>query len=122
MATFEQVIPVLRIFDISKTTQFYIDWLGFKIDWQHSFGEGMPIYMQISRGDLVLHLSEHHGDCCPGAKVFVHITGIEDLHRELSDKDYKYNRPGLEQAPWNARTVTVKDPFGNQILFNENLD
>ena len=28
------VIPVLRIYDIDKTKDFYIDWLGFGIDWE----------------------------------------------------------------------------------------
>ena len=37
--------------------------------------------MEVSRGDLVLHLSEHHGDCCPGACVYVRTTGLEALHR-----------------------------------------
>jgi hypothetical protein len=26
--------------------------------------------MQVSRGGLVLHLPEQHGDCCPGSTRF----------------------------------------------------
>jgi hypothetical protein len=25
----------------------------------------------VSRDGVVLHLTEHHGDCCPGSTVFV---------------------------------------------------
>jgi Glyoxalase superfamily protein len=32
-----QVIPVLRIFDYKKTIEFYIEWLGFVIDWEQDF-------------------------------------------------------------------------------------
>lgn len=116
---FEMIKPIFRIFDYDKAIEFYIDWLGFKIDWEHRFEENTPIYMQISKGDIVMHLSEHHGDSVPGAKAFAMIENIRDYHKELIDKKYKYNRPGLEEAPWNALTFQVIDPFGNRILFNE---
>ena len=110
----KQTIPVFRIFDVAKAKEFYVDWLGFSVDWEHQFGAGMPIYMQVSRDNLVLHLTEHHGDCCPGAKAFVHTDKVEELHREISARGYKYNRPGLETAPWNAVCFEVIDPFGIQ--------
>jgi len=28
--------------------------------------------------------------------------------------------PGIEDAPWNARVMTVIDPFGNRLCFNQN--
>lgn len=114
-----RVIPVLRIFDYAKALEFYINWLGFIIDWQHGFENDAPLYIQISKDNIVLHLSEHHGDCCPGAKVFIEYTGLKAYHTFLSEKNYKYNHPGLEQAPWNASTMEVTDPFGNRLLFSE---
>lgn len=59
-----RTIPILRIFDEAKAREFYIDFLGFKTDWEHRFGPDLPLYMQISRDGCVLHLSEHH-HCCP---------------------------------------------------------
>ncbi|RFS20654.1 VOC family protein [Chitinophaga silvatica] len=114
-----KVIPVLRIFDYNKAKEFYCDWLGFKIDWEHRFDDNSPIYMQISLGDILLHLSEHHGDSSPGAKVLIQYDGLEAYHQELIAKNYKYNKPGLEHAFWNALTVTVSDPFYNKLEFNE---
>lgn len=114
-----KVIPVLRIFDYAKAVEFYISWLGFTIDWEHRFEDDLPLYMQVSKDDIVLHLSEHHGDCCPGAKVFIEYKELQAYHTLLSEKKYKYNRPGLEHAPWNAITMEVTDPFGNRLLFSE---
>ena len=34
---FLQTIPVLRIFSVDKAKEFYIDFLGFQIDWEHRF-------------------------------------------------------------------------------------
>lgn len=38
----------------------------FRVDWEHRFEPGFPLYLQVSRDGLVLHLSEHHGDGSPG--------------------------------------------------------
>ena len=117
-----KIIPILRIFDYTKAVEFYIDWLGFQIDWEDR-RLNVPIYLQVSKGDIKLHLSEHHGDCCPGAKVFIECCdgGLKQYHKELNDKNYTYNRPGIEKADWNAIIMEVIDPFGNKLLFNESL-
>ena len=118
---FQQTIPILRIFDLAKANEFYSGYLGFTVDWEHRFDERAPVYMQVSRPGLTLHLSEHHGDCCPGSTVFVWMTGIEEFHRELTAKNYGFMRPGLETVFYGARCVAVIDPFGNRIRFNEKL-
>jgi catechol 2,3-dioxygenase-like lactoylglutathione lyase family enzyme len=115
----ERVIPVLRMFDVGKAREFYVDWLGFRVDWEHRFEENLPLYMQISLGDCVLHLSEHHGDGSPGAVVYVKMRGLEEWHRELMAKGYKYMRPGIEKREWGVKEMGVIDPAGNRIRFSE---
>jgi hypothetical protein len=112
-------IPILRIFSVDKAKEFYVDFLGFKIDWEHRFGDNFPLYCQVSRLGLRLHLSEHHGDASPGSTVFIWMRGIADYHRELLAKNYRYYRPGLEDAPWDAKAMEVGDPFGNKLRFSE---
>src|SRR3954469_23010885 len=102
-------IPILRIFSEEKAREFYLDFLGFSLDWEHRFEPGMPVYMQVRRADMVLHLSEHHGDASPGATVFVPLDDIDSLHQELIGKQYKYARPGIEDLPW-GRQVQLGDP------------
>lgn len=116
---FQKTVPILRIFDVDKAKAFYVGFLGFQIDWEHRFDEQAPLYMQVSRGALVLHLSEHHGDCCPGARIFIEMTGIREFHREITSKGYQYMRPGIEHAFYNATCTEVIDPFGNRLTFNE---
>ena len=121
MAAAMLAIPILRIFDVAKAKEFYVGFLGFVVDWEHRFDATSPLYMQVSRDGLVLHLSEHHGDACPGSTVFVRMTGIDALHREITSKGYPYMRPGIEIAPWSAKCMEVIDPFGNRLRFNEDL-
>jgi hypothetical protein len=86
-----RVIPVLRIFDIAKAREFYLDW-------EHEFEPDMPKYLQVTRDGIRLHLTEHYGDCCPSAKIFIEYPDVKTLHKELTAKPYKYYRPGLERA------------------------
>jgi hypothetical protein len=114
-----QTIPLLRIFSVEKAKEFYAGFLGFGIDWEHRFDDVAPIYMQVSRGGCVLHLTEHHGDCCPGSTVFVRVTGLDDFHGEITARGYGYLRPGVERTFYGSKCMEVTDPFGNRIRFDE---
>ena len=83
----------------------------------HRFEPGLPLYMLISRDGCVLHLSEHHGDCSPGAATRIEATDLDALHAELASKRYKYARPQIEDMPWGTREMSVKDPFSNRLTF-----
>ena len=115
---FERTAPVLRIFSVEKAMEFYLGFLAFTLDWDHRFEESLPLYASVSRAGLTLHLSEHHGDACPGAAVFVTVAGLDAFHAELGGKSYRYARPGLQLQPW-GRVMSVTDPFGNRLHFCE---
>ena len=120
--TLGAAIPVFRVFDAALARKFYVDWLGFTVDWEHQTNPPAgPRYLQVSRGGLSLHLSEHHGDCTPGAKAMVNIDDVEALHRELQTRPNPFMNPGVETMPWNARVMEVTDPFGNRLCFNQPL-
>lgn len=116
----KSVTPILRIFDEKKAKEFYMEFLGFELEWEHRFEEDFPLYMQVSYGNCIIHLSEHHGDCSPGAALRIEIENIEGLHAILLAQEYNYARPNLERTPWKTRELTVTDPFGNRIVFYEN--
>lgn len=121
MLSVQQTIPILRIFDLPKAREFYLDFLGFRVDWEHRFDPTAPVYLQISRDRCLLHLTEHHGDCCPGAMMLVRVSGLEQFHQEITSKGYANMRPGIEVVPWNAKVMEVIDPFGNRLRFTEDL-
>jgi len=118
----QQLVPILRIFDETKAKEFYIHYLGFKVDWEHRFEDNFPLYMQISKNEIKIHLSEHHGDCSPGAAIRIEIDDIKYFYNELIQKHYNYSRPGLELTPWGNEECCVTDPFGNRIIFYAELN
>lgn len=117
---FERASPIMRIFDERKAKEFYLGFLGFALDWEHRFGDNFPLYAQVSRAGLVIHLSEHHGDASPGATAFVTMRGMDAYRDELAERDYTYLKPGIEEQPW-GRMMSVTDPFSNRIRFCEYL-
>jgi hypothetical protein len=115
----KQTVPILRIFDVAKAREFYVGFLGFAVDWEHRFDDSAPVYLRVSRGGCVLHLSEHHGDCCPGSAVFLRVRGLDDYHQEITARGYGHMRPGLERTFRSSKCLEVIDPFGNRLRFDE---
>jgi len=118
---FKRAIPTLRMFDVAKAREFYVGYLGFSIDFEHRFHDNAPLFMGISRDGIVIFLSEHHGDGAPGLHVIIEMTGIDDLHRELAAKHYRYMNPSIQTQEWGARELRVYDPFSNQLIFSERI-
>jgi uncharacterized glyoxalase superfamily protein PhnB len=112
-----RVTPILRSFDEAKAREFYLDYLGFRVLFEHRFEASLPLYMGIARDGVELHLSEHHGDASPGAALRIAVTDIDALHAELIAKAYRFARPTIETMPWGTRDMCVTDPFGNRLTF-----
>ena len=118
---FARAIPIIRIFSEEKAREFYVDFLGFTVEWEHRFEENFPLYAQVRRSDLILHLSEHHGDASPGSTVFVRCKGVDELCEELNAKDYRYLKPGVMLQEWGMKEMTLSDPFGNRLRMAEDV-
>jgi len=117
--SFGRTTPILRMFDETKAREFYVDFLGFKIDWEHRFRDGAPLYMQVSKDGCILHLSEYYGDCCPGAAMRIQTDELERYCEELQAKRYKYGGASIEEMPWGSKDMDIRDPFGNRLTFSD---
>lgn len=108
--------PVLQIDDYHEAKQFYVDWLGFKIEWEWRHEPGFPVYMRLLRGDLGLHITEHRDDCSPGGSIYFEVDDIDSLYQE-----WKRKRPGWqvkpENQPWGMKEIVFQDPFKNKLSF-----
>ncbi|MEN3615108.1 glyoxalase superfamily protein [Plantactinospora sp. ZYX-F-223] len=123
-------IPVLRIFAVDPALQFYVDFLGFTVDFGGpNAGPGTAYYGQVSRHGTTLHLAETAYDAGQGATVFLWIDGIDELRERLNQRRTEVPvwgpavwTPRVEQAQWDGRVLTVADPFGNHLRFSEPAD
>lgn len=113
------ITPILRIFDIDVAHNFYMEYLGFHIDWQHKFADNFPLYLQISKDDCIIHLSEHFGDASPHSAIRIYWENLDALHTELIQKNYKYAKPQVEKTDWETLELSITDPFSNRLIFWE---
>ena len=112
------LVPILRMFDVEATLRFYVEYLGCTLDWQDGGGDA-PVYLQVSRGGLRLHLSSHHDDGTPGTAVLAVTRGLDALHAELRTREYPFLNPGIEPGPGSGREMVLIDPASNRIRFYE---
>jgi hypothetical protein len=121
MNSFEfKAIPTFGIRDYKSAIDFYVDFLGFQIDWEHRFELTGPVYMQISKSGLILHLSESKR-FEKNVIVFVETKNLIGFHKELQERNPKDKTQDVLQTKWKTLQLEIQDPFGNLLRFNENL-
>lgn len=103
--SFESVNPILRVKDIRASLAYYVEILGFKIDWEADTG-----FASVSRGGCHIMLCE--GDQGhPGSWVWIGVGDAEALHAQYQAKGAK-----IRHRPTNyewAYEMQVEDPDGN---------
>jgi uncharacterized glyoxalase superfamily protein PhnB len=115
--TLGPAVPILRIFDETVAREFYLSFLGFEQVFAHRFDAEAPLYLAISRSECELHLSQHYGDCTPGAQVRISVGDLSTYQLELAAKQHANCRPCIEQMPWGTNEMRITDPFGNRLTF-----
>jgi len=112
----QTVTPQFRITESKRSLAFYVDGLGFRVDWEHRFEPGFPVFMGLSRAGQSIFLSEHTGDCEIGGAAYFVIGDVDVYCREIESRGIvPKERP--EDAPWGAREMLVVDPDGNRLRF-----
>jgi catechol 2,3-dioxygenase-like lactoylglutathione lyase family enzyme len=118
MPSLGPVVPLLRIFDEQKAREFYIDFLGFKVDFEHRFGANFPLYLAVSHSNCRLHLTEHFGDAAPGSHLRIELDDIAAYVAGLAANNCRYGKAGKpEPRPWGTTEITINDPFANRLTF-----
>jgi len=112
-------IPVLRMLDEGKAKAFYLDYLGFEVDWECRFSPTAPLYMQIHLGDAIMHLNGHAGEDAPTSQVNVPVLGLHNYYKYLIAKGAYDPKPCVVDPRHQGRNtdMVIVDPFGNELVF-----
>lgn len=109
-----RVMATLRITSYARSKAFYVDGLGFQVDWEHRFEPHLPVFMQVSRDGLAFFLTEHKGDCPVGGLIHLYVPDVDAWYVELQRKGVPVAEPPNESIQ-GLRDMTVVDPDGNRI-------
>ena len=112
-------IPVLRMFDEAKAKAFYLDYLGFEVDWESRFSPTAPLYMQIHLGDAIIHLNGHAKEDAPISQINIPVLGLENYCEYLIAKGADYPQPSVVDPRYQGRNtdMNIYDPFNNHLVF-----
>ncbi len=115
------VVATLRITDYARSKAFYVDGLGFHVDWEHRFKPHLPVFVQVSRDDLAFFLTEHAGDCPVGGLLHLYVADVDAWYAEFQRKGLPVQEPPNESVQ-GLRDMTVIDPDGNKLRFCTRLE
>lgn len=101
----EEIIPILRVEDAEVALKWY-ELVGFTAQWKHRFEANLPAFVEITRGQLRVFLSEHEGDAPPNTLIYLRVHDVDAIAAEFGMSP--------EEAPW-AREIELRDPDGNRL-------
>ena len=116
----QTVIPQLRITNAERSLAFYVNGLGFQIDWKHQFEPGYPLFFQITRAGQTIFLTEHTGDCEVGGAVYFIVPDARAYYAEFQQRGIVAAK-APEDTPWGTCEFMLTDPDGNKLRFANDL-
>ena len=121
MGSIQATTFVLAVRDLQKSTDFYIDVLGFQRD---------PIEVEgwsfLSRGPWHLRLGECP-DSMPAGELgdhsfyaYIHVTDAAGFYAEVKSRGAEFVSE-LEDKPWDMREFGIRTVDGHRVLFGEDI-
>jgi catechol 2,3-dioxygenase-like lactoylglutathione lyase family enzyme len=104
----ESVIPILRVVSLDVSVAYYVERLGFRVDWRDV---GMVSVSRDGKAIMLCEGAQGH----PGTWVWIGVDDAAALHGELVARGAIIRRPPANFA-W-ALEVHVTDPDGHVLRF-----
>lgn len=103
------VTPILRVADFDASVAYYVNALGFRLDWSDGrFGS-------VSRGRASLMLCEG-SQGSPGTWMWFAVSDADALFDELRQNGARIRHPP-QNFPWGSRELHVFDPDDHVLRF-----
>jgi uncharacterized glyoxalase superfamily protein PhnB len=114
---FPQAIPEIPVTNVEKAAEYYVNSLGFHLDW-HNDQDGIG---GISQGECRMFLTnapfrQHSGNGAP-VTVWLNLNSkqeVDELYHRWRESGAKILAEP-EDKPWHLREFRVADLDGNQL-------
>ncbi len=116
MAGITKACPLLASADISASTAWYRDKLGFSVKL------ALNEYGIVERDHVELHFwlcKERH--IAENTSAYIRVEGIDDMHRAMQPAGEGGRITEVSNRSWGMREFYVIDPDGNLLRFGEQL-
>jgi len=109
----ENTIPILNVTDLAASLRFYVEGLGFGVDWS------VTAMASVSRDGCPIMLCEG-GQGQPGTWVWIGCEDVRAFHARAVELGAEIRMPPTRQA-WALETQIV-DPDGHVLRFGSDPD
>ncbi|WP_337244719.1 VOC family protein [Luteimonas sp. gir] len=116
----QTVIPQLRMTDAARSLAFYAA-LGFRVDWEHRFEPGLPLFAQLTCDGQTLFLSGHAGDGAVGGAVYFKVADVDACAHAFQAAGVAILQPPHD-TDWGTREMLLVDPDHNRLRFAQHPD
>lgn len=112
-----KVHPTLQVTDIPEAVHYYTTHLGFTLSF--TWGDP-PGFAGIYLGALEIFLSRHQDGPIAGSNVFFVIEDADALYAFHRENGVEIVEPP-EDRPYGLRDYSIRDPYGNQLVFGHHI-
>ncbi len=117
-----QLIPTLGVPDIDDACTFYVERLGFTLDW--AWGDP-PDHVSLTLGEVEIHLTSG-AQAPPGQfSLYIVVDDVDALYQQCIESRVETGGTP-EDKPWDRREFSAVDlngyrfVFGSEIEYDEN--
>ena len=100
------LVPFVRAADARASAAWWAR-LGFEIEWEHRFAEGLPLFLALRRGDDRIFLSEHRGDARPDTLLYLYVEDADAVAAAFGAT--------AADTEYGMRELELRDPDGNRV-------
>jgi uncharacterized glyoxalase superfamily protein PhnB len=105
------MVPILNVKSVAATIQYYVNVLGFKVDWD----SGEPLtYASVSLDGHAIMLCQG-GQGHAGTWIWIGVEDVQSLFELFTSRGARVNQR-LTNYPW-AYEMRIEDPDGHVLRF-----
>ena len=113
-------IPILDVRHIEEAISFYVDRLGFDVDFRYE--KHPENYAGVRRDDVRLHMrrqeQDHFENGAAGRLRFrIPVDDPDALHTEFKAMGVFDGKVDVRDTEWGTREFEFRDPDGNSLVF-----
>jgi catechol 2,3-dioxygenase-like lactoylglutathione lyase family enzyme len=117
------IVPQLRSTDLAASIRFYIEKLGFSVEFQYE-----DFYAGIRAGDQIFHLKlvDEQDPSIPYVEagehfhLYLETDGVADFAARLKANGVKLVKD-VHETPWKTREFVIHDDQGHTLYLGEPL-
>ncbi|MFN2439878.1 MAG: bleomycin resistance protein [Chitinophagaceae bacterium] len=120
MRQFMHVIPILDVRNINEALDYYVQRLGFQIEFRYQ--SDPDNYAGVYRDDVYLHMQwqaeeEFKKGTAGRLRLRIVVNDPDVLFKEYRAKGLLNDKAQINNTEWGTREFGIRDPDGNGLIF-----